>query len=136
MALNSGRNTPLIAHGAQRISIPVAAGTTIYEGSLVALNAQGYAQPAAKAEGLTAAGRADTYADNSQGTAGAISVIVRRGAFVWDNDPATANKVTQALVLKPCYILDDCTVTALATGSSMAGTVLGITDDGIIVETH
>jgi hypothetical protein len=117
------------------LSLPVAAGTIIYDGSLVAVNAQGFAVPATKAAGLTAAGRADTFADNSQGAAGDIAVNVRRGAFIWENDPATANKVTQALVFKPCYILDDCTVTALADGSSVAGTVLGITADGIIVET-
>nr|DAP14048.1 MAG TPA: hypothetical protein [Caudoviricetes sp.] len=132
--LTSARNTASIARG-RILSLPVAAGREIFEGSLVVLDANGYAQPAEKEESLTAAGRAETYADNSKGEAGDITVRVLRGAFVWDNDPTAANKVTQAHVMKPCYILDDCTVTALATGSSQAGKVLGVTDEGVVVET-
>lgn len=135
MALSAGRDTTEIANGARNLSLPVAAGATIYEGALVALNATGYAQPAAQATGLTAIGRAEAFADNSGGADGAISVQVRRGAFLWENDPTTANAVTQALVGKSCYILDDSTVTAVADGSSEAGKVLGITDDGVTVET-
>lgn len=134
-ALTSGRDTVEIAGGARLLSLPVAAATTIYEGALIALNAQGYAQPAAKAEGLTTMGRAELFADNSKGTNGAISVTVRRGAFRWENDPTAANAVTQALVGKSCYILDDCTVTAVAEGSSAAGKVLIVSDDGVTVET-
>lgn len=135
MALNSGRDTVEIANGARLLSLPVAAGAVIFEGALVALSATGYAQPAAKAENLTAIGRAETPADNSQGTDGLVSVVVKRGAFVWDNDPTTANAVTQALVGKSCYILDDSTVTSISTGSSIAGKVLCVDDDGVTVET-
>ena len=135
MGLTAGRDTTELAYGARLLQVPVAASVKIFEGSLVALNAQGYAVPASKAENLTAMGRAEQFADNSAGADGAETVLVKRGAFIWDNDPTSANAVTRALVGKPCYILDDSTVTALATGSSAAGKVLAVTDDGVSVET-
>ena len=35
---------------------------------------------------------------------------------------------------KPCYMEDDHTVTALATGASVAGTVIRVDDEGVAVE--
>ena len=133
-ALTQGRNTPEIAGGALLV-LPVAADTKIFEGALVAVDATGYAAPASKAENLRAAGRAEEYADNTGGAAGAISVLVKRGVFVWDNDTGD-NKVAAKDVLADCYIVDDHTVTALATGSSVAGKVIGVTDEGVEVETR
>jgi hypothetical protein len=52
--------------------------------------------------------------------------------FVWDND----GSVTAAHILKDCYIVDDCTVTATSTGSSKAGKVIAVSDDGVAVETR
>ena len=63
---------------------------------------------------------------------GDITVKVARGVFVWDND----GSVTAAHVLKDCYIVDDCTVTATSTGSSKAGKVIAVSDDGVAVETR
>ncbi len=57
-----------------------------------------------------------------------------RGVFVFENTSTTANKITAAHVLKPCYIEDDQTVTALATGTSAAGLVVRVDDDGVAVE--
>lgn len=135
MALTAGRNTPELAEGGRIVVLPVAAGAVIYDGGLVVLDASGNAKAATKAEGLTAAGRSEEYVDNTSGAAGAQTVKVRRGVFVWDNTTTAANKVKPEHVLKDCYIVDDCTVSASATGSSRAGKVIAVTDDGIAVET-
>lgn len=135
MAMTAGRNTAEILEG-RTLTLPVAADTTIFEGSLIALDASGNAAMATKGENLTAAGRAEEYVDNTGGAAGDKMVTVRRGVFKWDNDPATVNRVTKAHVLQNCYMLDDCTVTSLSTGSSVAGKVIGTDPDGgVIVET-
>lgn len=135
MPCTEGRNTVEIADRASLISIPVAASTTIYEGSLVAVNATGYAIPAKKAADLIAVGRAEEFINNSSGGNGDLTVLVKRGVFKWNNDSTKANEITDAHIMKDCYIIDDCTVTSLATGSSKAGKVVGIYDDGIAVET-
>ena len=56
-ALTMARDTAEIAQGAKYLSLPVKGKTTIYQGSLVVLDAEGYAIPGKKAAGLTAAGR-------------------------------------------------------------------------------
>lgn len=115
--------------------LPVAKGAVIRAGTLVAVGADGFARPAAKADGLTAAGGALECADNSNGNDGTICVNVQRGGWLWDNTTGD-NAVTQANILQECYILDDHTVTMLAEGSSAAGKVLGIDGDQVIVETY
>ena len=132
MALTRGRNTPELAEGGRFLVLPVAAGAKIFEGSLVMVGADGFAKPAVKGTGNTAAGRAETLADNTLGADGDITVKVARGVFVWDGDVT----VTAASVLKDCYIVDDCTVTVTSTGSSKAGKIIAITEDGVAVETR
>ena len=55
---------------------PVAASTTIYEGSIVCVNSGGYAVPGADTSGYVFAGIAREGADNSDGSAGDINVKV------------------------------------------------------------
>ena len=117
--LTDVRDTPEIANGAKVIAVPVKGGTTIYQGALVALDASGYAIPGKKAESLTAVGRAEETVTNT-GADGELVIRVARGVFVFDNTATAANKITAAHVLKPCYMEDDHTVTALATGASVA----------------
>ena len=124
-ALNSVRDTSEIAQEAKYLSLPVKGKTTIYQGALVALDADGYAIPGKKAEGLTAAGRAEETVENTGGD-GDLAVRVARGVFVFDNTATAASKITRAHVLRPCYMEDDQTVTALATGTSIAGTVIHV----------
>ncbi len=132
-ALNKPRDTVEIANGGKTLSLPVKGSTTIYQGSLVALDANGYAVPGKKAEGLTAAGRAEETVEN-KGADGDLVIRVTRGVFVFANTGTAANKVTAAHVLKPCYIQDDQTVTTLATGASVAGLVIRVDDTGVAVE--
>ena len=131
--LTDVRDTPEIANGAKVIAVPVKGGTTIYQGALVALDASGYAIPGKKAESLTAVGRAEETVANT-GADGELVIRVARGVFVFDNTATSANKITAAHVLKPCYMEDDHTVTALATGASVAGTVIRVDDEGVAVE--
>lgn len=131
--LTQDRNT-LTTEG-KLINVPVAAGVKIFAGALVAASATGYAQPGGVATTLTYLGRAEQYADNTGGAAGAISVQVRRKqAFYWAN--SGTDPVTQASVGKPCYIVDDQTVSATngANTQSAAGTVLSVDANGVWVE--
>ena len=132
-ALTSARDTIEIAHGGKTLALPVKGSTTIYQGALVALDANGYAIPGKKAAGLTAAGRAEETVENT-GADGAVLIRVTRGVFVFANTATTSNTITAAHVLKPCYMEDDQTVTALATGASVAGLVTRVDDSGVAVE--
>jgi len=104
-ALTTDRNT---SHSeGDQLSILVAAAETIYAGSLVCLDADGYAVAAADTSGYIFAGVAMKQADNSGGAAGAVSVIVhRRCRFRL----ASSTALTQAAVGGLVYVDDDQTV--------------------------
>ena len=135
-ALNDVRATSELLQESKFLSLPVKAKTTIYQGGLVVLDADGYAIPGKKAAGLTAAGRAEQTIENTGGDGEQYFQWFRvaRGVFVFDNTTTAANKITQAHLLKPCYIEDDQTVTALADGASAAGMVIHVDADGVAVE--
>ncbi|MDP2548489.1 hypothetical protein [Oceanobacter sp. 4_MG-2023] len=133
MALTKDRNTPM--QDAEIISVPVAAGVECFAGGLAAATATGYATPGETATTLTYLGRFEEYVDNSSGSAGDVSVVIRRGkAFKWKNSATDA--VTQASLGQACYIVDDETVakTNGTTTRSAAGIVVAIESDGVWVE--
>lgn len=132
-ALTNARDTTEIMNGGKQLVLPVKGKTTIYQGALVALDENGYAIPGKKAEGLTAAGRAEETVENTGGD-GELVIRVTRGVFVYANTGTSGNKVGAAHLLKPCYIQDDQTVTALAAGASVAGLVVRVDDSGVAVE--
>lgn len=132
-ALTNARDTNEIMNGGKQLVLPVKSNTTIYQGALVALDASGFAVPGKKAAGLTAAGRAEETVENTGGDGDEV-IRVTRGVFVYANTSTAANKVGAAHVLKLCYIQDDQTVTALATGASVAGLVIRVDDTGVAVE--
>lgn len=111
------------------INIPVAASTTITEATMVAINSEGYALQASKETGLKIAGCAMRYTENS-GSNGDITVPVRRGTFVWNND----GTIKDTDILKDAYVSDENTVTLTATGSSRVGKILAVDSDGVTVE--
>ena len=113
--------------GCSNIVLPVAAGQEIMPGTMVALNADGYAVPASKAENLIIAGVAQARADNRLGADG---VGVRRGAFVMANDKT----IKQTDLLKTAYVSDATTLTLTAEGSSPVGQILEVMDDGVTVK--
>ena len=131
-ALANDRNTPY--QDGEVLSVPVAAGKKIFAGALVAANATGLATPGATATGLTALGRAEEMVDNSAGGNGAVNIRVRRGkAFKFAND---ADAVTQSMLGKTIYIVDDQTVAKTDGGGtrSAAGKCVGVESDGVWVE--
>lgn len=133
MKLTKDRNTPMQYIG--RLSLPVEANAVIFAGSLVAVNAAGNAVPGATSTTLKAAGRAHVYVNNQNGAAGAVSILVDRGAaFKFAND--TTDPVTAASLLGTCYIVDDQTVAATngTNTRSAAGKVVSVESDGVWVE--
>ena len=109
-ALTNVRDTSEL--GGKYIALPVKGATTIYQGSIVAIDATGYAIPGKKATGLKAAGRAEETVENKGGDGEAV-IRVARGVFIFEN--STSGKITAAEVLGPCYIENDQTVTKTAT---------------------
>jgi len=131
-ALTSARNTREsigTVHG-----LPVAASTICYQGGLAVLNA-GYAEPGSTDTGLLAAGRFEETKDNSAGSNGALSVLVKEGDF-WFANSASTDLIAQADVGADCYIVDDQTVakTSGTNTRSRAGKVLRVdTALGVLV---
>ncbi|MGD2079959.1 MAG: hypothetical protein PVJ36_02360 [Nitrospirota bacterium] len=132
-SLTADRNTAM--RDGQVVSLPVAASERIFAGALVARDANGYAAPGATATGLLGAGRAEAQADNSSGSAGDVSVEVRKGVFKFENS-AGADEITAADMGADCYIVDDQTVARTdGTGTrSVAGRVFDVEGGGVWVK--
>jgi len=106
-ALTSDRNTQYSL--GDLLSIPVAADTQIFAGSLVCSNADGYAVPAADASGYKFEGVATAGVDNTGGSDGDLQVVVRRrGRFRLDS----ASSLDQSALGANVYVADDHTVAA------------------------
>lgn len=128
-ALTNVRDTSEL--GGKYIALPVKGATTIYQGAIVAVDANGYAIPGKKAADLKAAGRAEETVENKGGDGDAV-IRVSRGTFVFEN--STSGKIAAADVLGLCYMEDDQTVTKTGTGASVAGLVIRVDDEGVAVE--
>lgn len=116
--------------GNRLINIPVKGGVELTEATMAAINADGYAVEATASAGLLIAGCVQRYCDNRNGSDGEQTVSVKRGTFVWDND----GTISETDILKKCYIRDEKTVTITADGSSVAGIILSVEDDGVTVD--
>jgi hypothetical protein len=129
-ALTAERNTP--TRDGNTYTFPVAANKKILAGSLTVLDASGNAAPASTATGLKGAGRASETVDNTGGSAGAVSVTVERGVYLYAND----GSVTRAHIGSPAYVVDDQTVAATdGTGTrSAVATVRDIDSAGVWIE--
>lgn len=128
-ALTSSRNTPEMADGGRMRVCPVEANTNIYLGGMVARNAAGNAVPASAtttvANALKVIGRAESVhngapganAINNPGAAGAISIVARKGVFMFASD----GSIGAPQVGLVCFAIDDNTVSATdrASGASV-----------------
>jgi hypothetical protein len=126
------RNTPRRA--ARELSFPAAA-VKILAGTIVVLNASGYAEPATTATGKIALGVAEATIDNSGGAAGDQQVPISRGCFRLANS-AAADAIANTDYGATCYLVDNQTV-AKTDGSatrSKAGVVRGVDAAGVWVE--
>lgn len=130
-ALTNSRNTPELADGGRMQVYPVEASTTIYLGSIVALDANGNAVPASSTAGLKTVGRAEmTYGGVpgqdavNTGAAGAISIVARRGVFMYGvND----GSIGEAQIGQLAYAVDDNSVSASDGSGATAVTAQSIT---------
>lgn len=127
------RNTP--SRAADQFSFGVAAATKILTGTIVVLNASGYAKPGTTATGEKAVGIAEATADNTAGSAGDVAVPIRRGTFLLANS-STTDEITNADYGASCYVVDNQTVakTSATNTRSVAGIVRGVTAAGVWVE--
>ena len=82
---------------------PVKAATKIFAGSKVAVDANGWAVPAADAAGLRVVGVAYQQADNTAGANGAMMVLVDAPVIALFD----ATSITQAMVGQIMYVVDD-----------------------------
>ena len=112
------------------LAVPVAAGETIYAGSLVCANSSGYAVPGADSAGLTFVGVATEKIDNSDGANGGLSVVVRRrGRYRF----GCQTNLNQSALSAAVYAVDDQTVSADAaetTNDVRVGTIDKIESGG------
>ncbi len=116
------------------LAFGVATATTIYAGSLVAINASGYAVPASDSKALRVVGVARKQVVNS-GANGAKSVEVLQGTFLMENS-AGADAVVLADLKNACYAADDQTVAQTPSADNsrpVAGIVEDVTSDGVFV---
>jgi hypothetical protein len=126
-ALTNSRNTPEMADDGRMLVYPVEANTTVFLGSMVALNANGNATPAASVAGLKILGRAEMLsagipgqdAVNNPGTAGAISIVARRGVFMYAVNDASIAAAQVGLI---AFAVDDNSV-SLSDGSGATAVV-------------
>lgn len=134
VALTADRPTP--QRQGDEESHPAKGATKIFAGSLVCLDANGWAAPGSTAVGLIARGRAERYVDNSSGANGDKSVRVRKGTFRWANSGST-DTITRAEIGDPAYVVDDQTVAKTNGGGtrSLAGTIRDVDAQGVWVET-
>ena len=116
-ALTTSRNTPEMADDGRMQVYPVEANTTIYLGSIVALNLNGNAVPATSVAGLRSVGRAEMVSNgmpgqdavNNPGAAGATSIVARRGVFMFAvND----GSISGAQAGQIAFAVDDNSVSA------------------------
>ena len=126
------RNSPRTRAGeGKRFRDPVAAASRIFSGSMVALNATGYAIKAAPTA-TRVRGVALAEADNTSGAAGDQGVDIERGPFLFAN--SGTNAVTRAHIGTNVYVVDDNTVTSSSTDTIVAGKCLDVTPEGVVVE--
>jgi hypothetical protein len=116
-ALTNSRNTPELADGGRTMVYPVEANTTVYLGSMIALNANGNAAPASSVANQKVLGRAEMVSNgvpgqdavNNPGAAGAISIVARRGVFMYAVNDAS---IGTPQVGQMAFAVDDNSVSA------------------------
>lgn len=135
MALSADRNTPR-ADG--DILEQAADAALIYGGALVMRNASGYLTKGQTALGLVGVGSARQHVDNSDGSAGDLTVKVQPGVWRFANS-SSSDAITIADIGRVCYAVDDETVartdgrTSGLPTRSPAGIVVDVDDLGVHV---
>lgn len=132
VAMTQDRNTSRRERGL--LQVLVAASAMIFAGSIVCVNADGFAVEGDTDPDLIYMGRAEHAVDNTGGADGNVSLLVRTdGAFQFEN--SATDPVTQASIGMLCWVVDNQTVAATSgTGTrSACGRVVGIDSEGVWV---
>lgn len=131
-ALSGARNTPEKDFG-KSISLTMASNVIIYAGSIVCVDSNGKANPAADSSGFAVAGRASETVDNRTAVYSATAKVrVDKGIFRWVN----GDVIAIADIGKLVYITDDQTVNKTGGGQNIiAGTVYDVDSSGVWVDT-
>ncbi|MBN8452260.1 hypothetical protein [Accumulibacter sp.] len=132
-ALTADRNTP--SRDNVDFSLPVAAATKLWAGSIACLNASGFLTKGAVSTTLKAVGVVQETVDNTLGANGAVAGKVRRGCWKFGNSSA-GDLIAAADWGAQCFIVDDQTVAKTNGGStrSVAGIIRHVEADGVWVE--
>lgn len=109
----------------------LAASVVIYKGTIVSLNAAGFAIPGTDTASTKVVGIADDTVDNSTGIAGAKSAKVRRGVFKLKN-----SGIVQANIHANAVVVDNQTVASDSTNDIVAGRIEAIDTDGVWVRIY
>lgn len=132
MAFTTEIDTP--EHPGNILQLPVAADTKLLAGWIVAVDTSGNAVAGSDAAGLRVIGRAEHNADNTGGSAGDITINVKRGVFRF------ANSVTAAVDAddkgKIVFVEDNGTVAETSTHKLKAGRVINVDSAGVWVDTR
>ncbi|WP_321367598.1 head fiber protein [uncultured Desulfuromusa sp.] len=128
----SERNT--FSKDGKLIGVLVSASTTIEAGKMVAFNASGYLVEASDASGVSIAGVADETVDNSTGSNGDLTCLVKRNQlFKMKN--STTNAVDIADQGNYVFVEDDETVAdVVGTNGVIAGVCIEVASDGVWIE--
>lgn len=116
-------------------SVPAAASTTTYAGSLVSVvSGTGYGRPAATATTHLVLGVATQTVDNSAGSNGSKTIPFEAGVFEFTNSTA-GDAITQAHMEQEVFVVDDDVVAATdGTGTrSVAGICKGLANGKVKV---
>lgn len=118
------RNTP--RRNGEFLVLSPAADTTIYAGTIAAINSSGELVPAADTTDLKVVGRAENYSAEGE------DVKVRKGVFGFAND----GSISKSNIEDDCYIVDEVTVglAASVTNSITAGKIFDVEDDQVWVK--
>lgn len=129
-ALAKDRNTPKRAGASY--NDPVGGTEKIFAGSIVCLNATGFAVPGSTSTTLTARGVAQEQVDNSAGVDGDLAIDSEPGIYRFAND----GSVARVDIGGTAYIVDDQTVADTdGTGTRSAlGIIKDVDADGVWVE--
>lgn len=117
------------------VALTVAAATSLFAGGLAARNAAGDIVAAADTANLEVLGRIEEDVDNSAGSAGDLTVNIRKDVFRYAN--SGDNALSKAHVGNRCYVEDDATVASdPGDNNIVAGEVVAVDDDGVWVDTR
>ncbi|WP_264047497.1 hypothetical protein [Methylobacterium flocculans] len=133
VALTTNRST--VARSGDTREPPVKAGATIHGGSMVAVDASGFAVPAAAVAAHRVLGRAEQRVNNAAGANGAVLARVQTGIFQYGNS-AGADLIGLKDIGQPCYVVDDQTValTSASAARPVAGTIFDVDQLGVWVK--